>query len=147
MPGKFLEERTYDIGDLIFEEGDEGSDMFIVQEGTVSVSRKVGGAEVVLATLERGDFFGEMALLESLPRTASCRAATATRLVAIHAGELLMKIRGDPTFAFEMLQHMSRRIRYLDEQLAALMESEKISRQELERLRARSEYPVQERAA
>ena len=141
MSGKYLDERTYNTGDIIFAEGDQGSEMFIVQEGKVVVTHNVAGMDVFLATLERGDFFGEMALLESLPRSATCRAMTATRLIAIRTGELLMKIRRDPTFAFEMLQHMSRRIRYLDEEIAAVMEKEKISREELARVLATSEYP------
>jgi CRP/FNR family cyclic AMP-dependent transcriptional regulator len=141
----FNDERTYDTGDVVFQEGDKGSEMFIVQEGKVVVTRKVAGSDVFLATLERGEFFGEMALLESLPRTATCRAVGATRLLAIRTGELLLKIRRDPTFAFEMLQHMSRRVRYLDEQVALLMESEKISHEELEQARVASEYPRKDR--
>jgi CRP-like cAMP-binding protein len=58
-----------------------------------------------------------MSLLESLPRNATVRAKGDTQLVVIEPGGLLLKIRRDPTFAFEMLQHMSRRIRDLDEQL------------------------------
>jgi CRP-like cAMP-binding protein len=146
MATAFLDERTYNSGDIVFAEGDKGTEMFIVQEGKVVVTRKVAGADVFLATLERGDFFGEMALLESLPRSATCRALGNTRLLAIRSGELLMKIRRDPTFAVEMLQHMSRRIRYLDEQIAEAMESEKVSREELERARAGSEYPEKEPA-
>jgi len=141
MASPFLDERTYKSGDLVFTEGEKGAEMFIVQEGKVIVTRQVAGTEVFLATVGRGDFFGEMAVLESLPRSATCRALDDTRLLAIRTGELLMKIRRDPTFAFEMLQHMSRRIRYLDDQLALIMESEKLSREELDRLRATSEYP------
>jgi len=147
MSANYLEELSYKTGDVIFEEGDKGTDMFILQEGKVAVFRKFADEEVLLATLDRGDFFGEMALLENLPRSATCRALMATRLAAIRRGELLMKIRRDPTFALEMLQHMSRRIRYLDEQLISLMERERVSREELARVRAASEYPDKEHAA
>jgi len=140
MASRFLDERAYDSGEIVFREGDESKEMFIVQEGKVVVTKQVGGTEVFLATLDRGDFFGEMALLESLPRSATCRALGSTRLLAIRSGELLMKIRRDPTFAFEMLQHMSRRIRYLNEQMGAAMESEKLSREEAARLKMAFEY-------
>jgi CRP/FNR family cyclic AMP-dependent transcriptional regulator len=146
MATSFLDERTYNSGDLVFSEGEKGTEMFIVQEGKVVVTKQIAGAEVFLATMERGDFFGEMALLESLPRSATCRALGATRLLAIRTGELLMKIRRDPTFAFEMLQHMSRRIRFLDEQMGQVMESEKLSRDELDQLRAGAEYPQRDHA-
>jgi len=141
MSSRFLDERTYDSGEIVFVEGDQSKEMFIVQEGKVVVTKQVAGNEVFLATLDRGEFFGEMALLESLPRSATCRALGPTRLLAIRSGELLMKIRRDPTFAFEMLQHMSRRIRRLDEEMATALESEKLSREEASRLRMAFESP------
>ena len=58
-----------------------------------------------------------MSLLESLPRSATARARGKTRLLAIHPGGFLLKIRRDPTFAFEMLQTLSRRIRYTNDNL------------------------------
>src|SRR4029079_2277213 len=61
-------------GELIFAEGDSGSDMFILQTGRVEIVKLIGGAERRLAVLETGDFFGEMAMLEELPRNASARA-------------------------------------------------------------------------
>lgn len=140
MSQQFVDERTYDSGEIVFREGDQTTDMFVVQEGNVIVTKQVAGNEVFLATLERGDFFGEMALLESLPRSATCRAWGATRLLAIRSGELLMKIRRDPTFAFEMLQHMSYRIRQLDEQIGGALESAKLSHEEAARLKTAFEY-------
>ena len=118
----FEDEREFEDGELVVAEGDAGTEMFIIQEGRVAVTKKVGDADVQLAILERGDFFGEMSLLESLPRSATVRAVGKTRLLAVRSGELLMKIRRDPTFAFEMLQHMSKRIRFLDEELVRLMQ-------------------------
>jgi CRP-like cAMP-binding protein len=111
---------TFADGEVIVKEGDEGREMYLIQEGAADVFKLVDGREVRLATLERGSFFGEMSLLESLPRSAPVRAKGATKVLAIEPGMLLLKIRRDPTFAFEMLQHMSRRIRELDEQIVAL---------------------------
>jgi CRP-like cAMP-binding protein len=105
-------------GEFIAREGDASRTMYVIQQGVVEVLKEIGGREVVLATLERGSFFGEMSLLESLPRSASVRAKGETRLLAIRAGSLLLKIRRDPTFAFELLQQMSGRIRRLNEQVA-----------------------------
>ena len=105
-------------GEFIAREGDENRDMYVIQRGVVEVLKEIGGRQVLLATLERGSFFGEMSLLESLPRSASVRAKGETRLLAIRAGALLLKIRRDPTFAFELLQQMSGRIRRLNEQVS-----------------------------
>jgi CRP/FNR family cyclic AMP-dependent transcriptional regulator len=140
MPHKYLDDRVYEPGDVIFAEGDTGNEMFIIQEGKVVVTKKVAGADVFLAMLERGDFFGEMALLDSRPRHATCMALVRTRLIAIKSGELLIKLRRDPTLALEMLQTMSRRMRFLDDQLAELMQNEMLSRQQVDKLLAKSEY-------
>jgi len=140
MADKYLDERTYEPGDVIFTEGDAGTEMFIVQEGKVVITKNVAGRDVFLAVLDRGDFFGEMALLESQPRQATCCALLRTRIVAIKSGELLIKLRRDPTLALEMLQTLSKRIRYMNKQLDELMQKEMLSRQELEKLVARSEY-------
>ena len=144
MDAKYLDQRTYDTGDVIFTEGEAGSEMFIVQEGTVVITKRVAGRDVFVAALERGDFFGEMSLLNSQPRHSTCVALAPTKLLAIRSGELLMKLRRDPTFALEMLQQMSRRIAYLEEQVAGLMEHELASRQELARILATSEYRLRE---
>lgn len=119
---QYLDERTFAIGDVICAEGDTTTEMFIIQEGLVVVLKSLGGHNLYMATLDRGDFFGEMALLSAQPRHATCVAITPTRVLAIHSGELLLKLRRDPTFALEMLRTMSERIRHLDDQVARLME-------------------------
>ena len=141
MVYKDLGERDYATGDTIVREGEMGTEMFIIQEGKVVVTKRIGDTDVFLATLDRGDFFGEMSLLESVPRTATVRALTPSRLVAIRAGELLMKIRRDPTFAFEMLQRMSSRVRQLNDQLVELMQLDQVTREQLEKLSLRTEFP------
>jgi CRP-like cAMP-binding protein len=88
-----------------------------------------------LAVLDRGDFFGEMSLLEGLPRSATARARGKTELVVLRPGSLLLRIRKDPTFAFELLQQMSRRIRHLNDQLVF-----KVARAEFGNRLARSTF-------
>lgn len=116
---KFAQEanRDFNDGDLIFMEGDDSREMYVVVEGEVIVTKKSPRGEITLAILKKGDFVGEMSLLESLPRSATARARGATRLLAIQPGGFLLKIRRDPTFAFEMLQALSRRIRVTNDNL------------------------------
>lgn len=140
MASRYLDERVYEPGDVIFSEGDTSTEMFIVQDGKVVITKNVSGRDVFLALLERGEFFGEMALLDAQPRHATCSALVRTRVVAVKSGELLMKLRRDPTLALEMLQTMCRRIRYLDEQLVELLHHELPSRSQLDKLIAKSEY-------
>jgi CRP-like cAMP-binding protein len=125
---RFDEVETFEDGEIIQREGDEGREMRIIQRGQVIVSKKVGESEVPLGILKRGSFFGEMSLLDSLPQSTTVRAQGETRVLVIGAASLLLKIRRDPTFAFEMLQHMSRQARYLQERLVAALSDE----QELE---------------
>lgn len=132
--------RTYEDGDVIVFEGDLDKEMFIIQEGSVRITKKVSGEEVQLATLDRGDFFGEMSLLEALPRSATVHAVGLAKLQVIQPGGFLLKIRRDPTFAFEMLQHMSHRIRQLNDHLIEAMESGEATPEQVNELIRDSEY-------
>lgn len=145
MAPKYLDERKYNTGEIVFSEGDASAEMFIVLDGNVGIVKKVAGREIFLAAQGRGDFFGEMAVLDSQPRTATCFAIVPTTLVAIRSGELLMKLRRDPTFALEMLQQMGRRISYLEHELAKVMEHELASRLEMAKIVAKSEYAAGDR--
>ena len=111
------ETQSFADGDIIVREGEETREMFVIQRGAVEIVKQVGGHEVRLALLSRGAFFGEMSLLEGLPRSADARACGATPLVVFRPGSLLLQIRRDPTFAFELLQQMSRRVRELNDKL------------------------------
>jgi CRP-like cAMP-binding protein len=115
-------EREWSLGDgeCLFREGEEGTEMFVIQQGEIAVTKRAGAGEVHLATLGRGDFIGEMALLEAMPREATARAVGPTRVLAIGQGGLLMRIRRDPTFALELLHRLSGRIRALNSQVVAL---------------------------
>jgi CRP/FNR family transcriptional regulator, cyclic AMP receptor protein len=97
---------------------------FIVQSGQVRISKRKTHGEVVLAILDRGDFFGEMSLLESLPREATARTVGQTRLLVLSRGGLLFRLRQDPTFALEMLNHLSSRLRAAQARLSALKPDE-----------------------
>lgn len=111
--------RAYADGEIVFREGDRSHEMYVVHSGTVEILK--GG--VLLAALHRGDFLGEMSLLESLPRSATAVVRGGAKLLCIQPGGFLVKIRRDPTFAFELLQSLSRRIRSTNEKLLDSSES------------------------
>jgi CRP/FNR family transcriptional regulator, cyclic AMP receptor protein len=106
-------------GDYIVREGDTGTDMYVIESGSVEISKRIGARQVVLGVLGRGDFFGEMSLLESLPREADARAVGETRLLVLSQGGLLLRLRRDPTFCLEMLHRLSGRLRDLNARLEA----------------------------
>lgn len=104
-----------EAGDYVFREGDGGDTMFIVQEGEVEILREVRGRESRLALLEVGDFFGEMALLEWLPRVASARAVTDCVLLRIDESTFDHMIHSNPEIPVRMLRKLSQRLRQLGE--------------------------------
>ena len=110
-------------GDYIFREGELGTEMYIIHEGQVEILNRVGDEERLLAVLEKGDFFGEMSLLEDRPRAASARALTATRLLQINGSTFDQMLRDNPEIAVRMMRKLSRRLRETDDLLKAAMGS------------------------
>jgi hypothetical protein len=98
-------------GEFIFREGDPGSIMFIIEDGNVELLKGSGGQEHQLAVLEQGDFFGEMAILEDQPRSASARAVTECQLLKIDKSTFNEMLRQNPEIAVRMLRKLSRRLR------------------------------------
>jgi hypothetical protein len=102
---------AYSAGETIFGQGDLGTEMFIIQEGEVEIIKHLGGNAHVLSRLERGDFFGEMAVLEALPRTAEARAVTDVKLVAINGSRFDEMLRRNPEVAVRIIRKYSKRLR------------------------------------
>ena len=122
VDGKYKElTRAYGAEEVILREGDTSKEMYIIHEGEVRVTKMIAGNETELGTMGKGDFFGEMSLLESEARTATIVAIIPTKCLVIQAGGLLVRLRRDPTFAFEMLQKMSARIRNMTEKLGEVL--------------------------
>ncbi|MBC7539641.1 MAG: cyclic nucleotide-binding domain-containing protein [Bacteriovorax sp.] len=119
--------REFNDGELIFKEGDEDRDLFIIQEGAVEIRKTTPQGEIVLAELLRGDFFGDMALLQNIPRFASAYSKGKSKVLVLHPGGFLLKIRRDPTFAFEMLQQLSSRVKVSSEKFLEAVNSGKMS--------------------
>jgi CRP-like cAMP-binding protein len=94
-------------GAVIFKEGEPGDCMFFVIEGTVSV--QIGGADVT--RLESGEIFGEMALIDHAPRSATAVAATDCRLAAINEQRFLRLVVQVPMFALNLMQVITHRLR------------------------------------
>jgi CRP-like cAMP-binding protein len=116
-------------GEFVFQEGELGTEMYIINEGKVEILNQVGEEEQLLAVLEKGDFFGEMSVLEDLPRAASARAATDVRLLQINGSTFDQLLKGNPEIAVRMMRKLSRRLRETDEMLKSLVGSKLASRE------------------
>lgn len=125
---------SYQDGECIFEEGDVGRDLYIVQSGEVKIFKKVQSHKIEIATFNKGDFFGDMALLQSIPRYAGAYASgNETRLLILKPAGFLLKIRRDPTFAFEMLQQMSLRVKVSNDRVLELVEKFSLPNDEVQK--------------
>lgn len=112
---------TYHAGDVIFKEGDPGDRMFVVKAGNVEL-RVVGQT---VETLEPGDILGEMALLDSEPRSATAVAATDCQIVPLDLQKFQFLIRETPYFAVEVMQIMARRLRRMNRETAVIARARK----------------------
>ncbi|ASD62666.1 Crp/Fnr family transcriptional regulator [Bdellovibrio bacteriovorus] len=131
---KFVDQQIVKLsdGDVLFREGDLSREMYIVQKGAIEVFKRVEGRTMILSRIDRGSMVGEMSLLESLPRSASAQAVGETTLLMFDPGSFLLKIRRDPTFAFELMKQLSGRIRQTNEKLITLMAAEQLSKDDLQ---------------
>jgi CRP-like cAMP-binding protein len=110
--------------DFFFHEGDQASGMFVLESGRVAIMREWRGRQLLLHHLDRGDCFGEMALMDLLPRSASVQAVDDCSAIEITADHLYELSKHDiEQFALiqmNMGREVSRRLRDADEQLFRL---------------------------
>jgi CRP/FNR family cyclic AMP-dependent transcriptional regulator len=99
--------RTAAAGETIFQEGDPGDVMYGVQEGVVNVL----SGEQALETIGPGGIFGEMALIDHEPRSATVVAKTDCKLVIIDEPSFLFKVQHNPIFALYVMQVIAERLR------------------------------------
>jgi DNA-binding CsgD family transcriptional regulator/signal-transduction protein with cAMP-binding, CBS, and nucleotidyltransferase domain len=104
--------REYRKSEVIFVEGSTGVEMYIVYSGKVRLSTKEPGREITLATIGSGEFFGEMAVIDSAFRTATAIAdEDNTKLVIINQKKFREIVREYPEFTMTIMQHLCRRLR------------------------------------
>lgn len=116
--------KEYDDQEVICRQGDRGDSMYVMQAGRALVVHEEGGAEVVVGELTAGDVFGEMAIFDRQPRSATVRAKGNARILTLDKRSFLRRVHEDPSLAFQILQKMSLRIRGLNDELMRLKRSE-----------------------
>ncbi len=108
--------RQFPAGAVIFSAGDPGDGFYVIGTGQVQISARVGTKESrVLATIGPGDFFGEMAVLDDAPRSASARAEVATEATFLSRDELLQLLETRPRLALNLIREFSNRMRMLNQ--------------------------------
>lgn len=115
-------ERAYPSGSsIVHAEDPAGGHFFIVAEGEVAVVLETAeGKETVLATLQPGDFFGEMSLLDESPRAATARAVRPTRLMLLRREDFRRHLKDCPQMSMSLLIEMNRRLRQSNRKVMGL---------------------------
>ncbi|MBL8300364.1 MAG: cyclic nucleotide-binding domain-containing protein [Rhodanobacteraceae bacterium] len=126
-------------GQYLFREGDAGTEMYIVESGSMAILRNARGSEPI-ALLEAGDFLGEMAVLEDQPRFASALARTDCRLLRIERAAFAELLRQNVEIAVRIMRKLSLRQRRTEQRVSEL-------HQELQRLRDAARQAVEPSAA
>jgi CRP-like cAMP-binding protein len=115
---KIMVPRTASAGEVIIKENDQAAGFFIIVKGEVDVVRGADGPNPQhLATLREGDFFGEMALFEGFPRSATVKAKTDCELLAMTRWDFTAEMKNHPEIAVTMLPVLVRRLREVESHL------------------------------
>jgi len=113
-------QRRFEDGEIIFDEGDEGIDLYIIQSGRVDVSRGGNAGSRVVAQLGPGEFFGEMSVVLGEARTARAVAVGPTDLLELDGETLEAMCIERPEIAVRMIQRLAVRLIAAERRLAAL---------------------------
>ncbi len=125
---RILHARKYLKDETVFNESEPGAGLYIIESGRVAVFKQVeGGEPIKLAEFVQGNFFGELALIEEVPRSATATALEATELLAFPKPDLDRLIDRQPQLAVKILYNLSRlvaqRLIHTNENIGRLQES------------------------
>jgi CRP-like cAMP-binding protein/Fe-S-cluster-containing hydrogenase component 2 len=115
--------RRYAVGEVMFHEGDTADALYMIRRGSVTVSRKVAGKEVVLAYVSAGNYIGEMALVSNMPRTATVRAVAPTEAVVLRATRFNVVLDQNTALRSEV---SGRYLKYLHSDLATSVKNSEL---------------------
>lgn len=118
---------TFKAGETIIEEGDEGSWAFVILSGRVRVLKQTGSGEVILTIMETGQVFGEMALIEDRPRSATVKAETDIKLRVINRQQFNELLKENPSTLVPIMKTLFERLRQVSEMLAEKMITDTVS--------------------
>lgn len=110
-----LEQVEYPEGEVIFRQGDEGSALFVIEDGAVEISYGEGRGKIMLATLFTGQYFGELSLFDGAPRSATATSAKQSRLIRLDREHLVDFVNKNPAAALRIIAEMSERLRQTNE--------------------------------
>lgn len=115
-----IREMKLPAGELVFAEHDLGDEMYIVHSGRVLIFNETGSAENVLNSVRSGGYFGEMAIIDEQPRSASARSTEDSVLLVLHKNDFNIAVHDYPEIAFEVMKEFIRQLREADQRIRTL---------------------------
>lgn len=112
-----MEVCSFAKGEVIFRDGDDGECAYVVQSGSVDISKDADGHSVVLGTIRDAGMFGEMSLIDDAPRMATATAAEDTECIVIQKKEFQINLRGTPPFVTMLVHMLIKNVRSVSDQL------------------------------
>lgn len=113
--------REYPQGSILFREGELGDEMYVIYEGKVKVTKKIRNVEKTLAIMSKGEFFGEMAILNRKPRSATVEVIEDSKLLVVTSKTLKTLLQKDVRTAIRLLLKLSSRLQEADDLIENLM--------------------------
>src|SRR5215217_2597533 len=102
----------FGVDDVIFEEGSTGRELFVVLDGQVEIAKMHGASKMVIVTLGKGEFFGEMAVIDGSARSATAIAAAPnTKVMRVNHARFVYLVSQQPAFALMVMDALSKRLR------------------------------------
>jgi CRP/FNR family cyclic AMP-dependent transcriptional regulator len=102
----------YDVGDVIFEEGSTGRELYVVLDGKIDIVKDSGATRTTIVILGKGEFFGEMAVIDGSSRSATAiAAAPKTKVMRINHARFVYLVSQQPAFALMIMDALSKRLR------------------------------------
>ena len=116
---RHAESQTYPAGTVLFRQGDPGEHFYAIQSGRVELR----AGEVVLSTLGEGEVFGEMALVDASPRSATAIVKEEARIAAIDRKRFLFLVQNTPFFSLPVMHVMANRLRGMEARLSGMSDA------------------------
>lgn len=115
-------EKSYSRKSIVFHEGDHGDTLYIIKSGRVKIAKvAIDGREKTLTIMQPGDFFGEMAIFDNLPRSATAEAIDSdVRLFGLNKKDFERLVHEYPSIALRIMKDLTRRIRQINQQIEDL---------------------------
>jgi CRP/FNR family cyclic AMP-dependent transcriptional regulator len=113
--------KQFPAGAVLFEEGQHGEEMYVIQAGRVRLTRKVRGVPQHLATLPTGEFFGELAIINERARSATATVLEEATLLVLDAHMFETMIRGNAEIAMRLIKRLAQRLEHANAQVEVLL--------------------------